>query len=727
MLRVRVAASFLVIILMAVLTSQVALGSTVGPPKMVVLLIDRDAVGRTSGGVNLVQSLVGLSSSLQGDYFFMYASADDPSTVLGPVHPEDQDFGKFKRQIGGELNSPPVSSHWDLAESLASVYNRLVDEGAAPGSMIYLVSGGPSPVDLSELASVPRPIVSLLAEHEWPIVGLSLPGTPQEAIRELSQISLYTGGDAFELSVPTGLAKLADNALTSEAWGSLEVIAPAASYSDDASSSDVLIAPGTSEATFLLFRQATYGSLTLIGPSDLEASDEDFASAKVIESPHVVIWRLADPKPGVWKVGVKRLSDGASIWQSTLNKYSVVLEKMEPVPLGQPTTVIASIRDNGLKAIPEGDVRIRATVESPGGGAATYLLNDRGRNGDSVAGDGFFSATIQATAKQGDHLIKLEADWPEYGHRIASEATLSSRVFPSIELTTLEIDYLKPGERTAVAELSVRVGGQAYAVPVENLASSLTANVGQRGTVEVEPRDVTSSNEAWLYDVFFTPAEVGRHTLIFHLETEYAGRQYRFSSNSFVLQSSPTLQSFLTPSSSTGPVAAESGAASSPSGPVIVDEDLSVSGSPDLVEESSRWWLIWAAVPAALAALMIAGAVAWWMSVPRPYGFLYNDQGELIVDFSAVKRSPLARLLSGDRIPGKDLAVQGLEGVSFRFQPGRVDIISFRDTPTVRVNSQPLIGEAVVGERAWIGTRGRLYSFLASPLHGAPEPAPATD
>ena len=152
-----------------------------------------------------------------------------------------------------------------------------------------------------------------------------------------------------------------------------------------------------------------------------------------------------------------------------------------------------------------------------------------------------------------------------------------------------------------------------------------------------------------------------------------------------------------------------------------------MSSSPDLVEESSRWWLIWAAVPAALAALMIAGAVVWWMSVPRPYGFLYNDQGELIVDFSAVKRSPLARLLSGDRIPGKDLAVQGLEGVSFRFQPGRVDIISFRDTPTVRVNSQPLIGEAVVGERAWIGTRGRLYSFLASPLHGAPEPAPAKD
>ena len=84
MLRVKVAASFLVIILMAVLTSQVALGSTVGPPKMVVLLIDRDAVGGTSGGVNLVQSLIGLSSSLQGDYFFMYASADDPTPCSVP-------------------------------------------------------------------------------------------------------------------------------------------------------------------------------------------------------------------------------------------------------------------------------------------------------------------------------------------------------------------------------------------------------------------------------------------------------------------------------------------------------------------------------------------------------------------------------------------------------------------------------------------------------------------
>ena len=720
MLRVKVFASVLVIILMAVLTSQVALGSTVGPPKMVMLLIDRDAVGRTSGGVNLVNSLTGLSSSLQGDHFFMYASADDPGTILGPVHPGDEDFGKFKRQIGNELNSPPVSGHWDLADSLAAVYNRLVDEGAAQGSMVYLITGGQSHADLSELASAPRPIVSLMADNEWSIVGLSLPGTSPEAIRELRQLALYTGGDAFELSVPAGLAKLADKALTSESWGALEAITPTASYPDDAVSSAILIAPGTSEATFLLFRQATYGSLTLTGPSDLEASEEDFASATVVESPHVVIWRLVDPRPGIWKVGVKRIRDGASIWQSTLNQYRIVLEKMDPVPLGQPATVIASIRDDGVMVIPDGYVRVRAAVESPGGVSATYQLNDQGRDGDSVAGDGFFSATIQATAKEGDHLIKLEAQWPEYGYRIDSEATLSSQIFPSIELTTLETDSLKPGERTAVAELSVRVGGQAYAVPVDDLASSLTANVGQKGTVEVEPRDVTSSNEAWLYDVFFTPAEVGRQTLIFHLETEYAGRQYKFNSNSFVLESS------LTPSSSTEAVSEETQAASPPSKPAA-DEELSVTGSPDIVEESSTGWLIWAAVPAALVALIIAGAVAWRMSVPRPYGFLYNDQGELIVDFSTVRRSLLAKLLSGDRIPGKDLAVQGLEGVSFRFQPDRVDIVSFRDKPTVRVNSQTLIGEAVVEERAWIGTRGRLYSFLTSPLHGASEAAPAKD
>ena len=720
MLRLKAAASVLVIILMAVLTSQVALGSTVGPPKMVVLLIDRDAVGRTSGGVNLVQSLVGLSSSLQGDHFFMYASADDPGTILGPAHPEDQDFGKFKRQIGNELNSPPVSGHWDIADSLAGVYNRLVDEGAAPGSMVYLVTGNQSHADLSELASAPRPIVSLMADNEWPIVGLSLPGTPQVAIDELRQISLYTGGDAFDLSVPDGLAKLADSVLASEAWGALKDISPAAAYSDDAISSDVLIAPGTREATFLMFRQATYGSLALTGPSDIEASEEDLASATLIESPHVVILRLTDPKPGIWKAGVKRLREGASIWQSTLNQYNIVLEKMEPVPLGQPATVIASIRDSGLKVIPDGDVRVRATVESPGGGAGTYRLNDQGRDGDLAAGDGFFSATVQATAKEGEHLIKLEAEWPDYGYRIVSEATLSSQIFPSIELTALEIDSLKPGERTAVADLSVRVGGQAYAVPVDDLVSSLTANVGQKGTVEVEPRDVTSSNEAWLYDVFFTPAEVGRHTLIFHLETEFAGRQYRFSSNSFVLQSS------LTPSSSAGPVVEQSEAAPLPSRSVA-DEQVPVTGSPDRVEESSSWWLLWAAVPAALAALMIAGAVAWRMSVPRPYGFLYNDEGELIVDFSTVKRSLMARLLSGDRVPGKDLAIQGLEGVSFRFQHGRVDIISFRDKPTVRVNSQPLTGEATVEERAWIGTRGRLYSFLTSPLHGTSEPATAED
>ena len=59
--------------------------------------------------------------------------------------------------------------------------------------------------------------------------------------------------------------------------------------------------------------------------------------------------------------------------------------------------------------------------------------------------------------------------------------------------------------------------------------------------------------------------------------------------------------------------------------------------------------------------------------------------------------------------------VPGLEGVVFHFAKDRVDIRSYADEPTVRVNNQPLVDQAPVPDRTWIGTGGKLYTFLLSP------------
>ena len=706
MLKVKLTVLVLAIMVAAGLTSQAAVGAAAGPPEMVVLLVDRDTVGRTSGGADLVRSLVGLTSVLRGDHFFMYVNADDPAEMLGPVLPDDQGFRAFKTQLEGEMESPPVSGQWRFIDALAAVYNRLSDESAAPGSTIYLITGGQSQPNLTELANARGPIVSLLADNGWPIVGLSVPGSSLEVVADLHELSIQTGGSSFELSVPAGLASLSDDELTADARGSLDMINLGTLDQGTVFTSFVTIAPGTSEATLLFFKQAVYGSLRLSNPSGFEASAGDRASSSVLETPHVVIWKLVDPAPGRWKVDIRGLGGIVSAWQSTVNKYSLVLEQTGPVPVGRPATLIASIRDKGQKVTLEG-VRVSATPEVARKGArsttssttaalketppqATVSLRQRSRRSRWPAS---IQLSSSSTGRSSTTRLPLRRPW-------------SPQAFPAIELTTMKTDDLRPGERTTVATIAVHVSGQPYAVAVDELVSSLTANVSQEGTLEVTPQQLVSSNSAWLYDVFFTPSESGRHTLIFHLTTEYAGRQYTFTTDSFVVSSSVP-----------PPPLPEPVVKTAPSIPVTVPPALPRTR---VVEPSSFPWA-WAAVPTVLVVLIAIG-VLWWMNLSRPYGFLYNDQDELVVDFSAIRRNPLMQMLFKDRIPGKELAVQGLEGISFRFWANKVGIRSRHDTPTVRVNSQPLIGEAVVEERAWIGTRGRLYSFLASPLSATPEP-----
>ena len=710
MSKVKLLVSIVAIMLTVGVTSQVALVSAAGPPEMVVLVVDRELVAGTPGAPDLVKSLVGLLSSLRGDHFFLYVSADEPGQIVGPVLPGDPQFRTFQSRMEEELTSPPVSAEWDFVDALAAVYNRLSDEGAAPGSTVYLVTGGNSQPELLGQASVPGPIVGFLAESGWPIFGLSLPETSEQVSSDLHDLSVFTGGKSFRLSVPEGLASLSDDILTTDVRGSLDMINLGTLDEGTIFTSFVTIAPGTSEATLLFFKQAVYGSLRLSNPSGFEASSGDRASSSVLETPHVVIWKLEDPVPGRWKVDVRGLGGVVSAWQTTVNKYSLVLEQMGPVPLGRPATLIASVRDADKKVVLSG-VRVSATLTSPDGADVVYELNDSGVAGDSAAGDGFFSSTIPPMASSGEYSTQLELYWPEFDHRITSDSAVIAQAFPTIGLTTLNLDDLRPGERAAIATMAVHVEGQPYAVSVDEVVSSVSSNSGSAGSLEVKPQQLVSSDRAWLFDVFFTPTEEGRHTLIFHLTTEYAGRQYTFSTDSFVVTSS------VPPVAPLEPVAV-----AAPSIPVTVPPVRSTTSASD--SSGFPWALM--AIPIAALVLLAIGAL-WWMSLSRPYGFLYNDRDELEVDFSAIRRNALMRLLFKDRVPGRELAVQGLEGVSFKFWADKIGIRSRQPTPTVRVNSQPLLGEAIVEERAWIGTRGRLYSFLTSPLQATPEPSAADD
>ena len=710
MLRLKLLALLVAIIVSLGAASQVVFAGLQGPPRMVVILVDREAVAESSGSADLARSFIGLVSTLREGQFFVYVSVDEPSEVLGPVLAGDQRFRTFQKQLEERLISPKPKRQGDMVDALATAYNLLGREHAAIGSTVYLMTGGPPDPGLARLASKRVPMIQLFDESGWPIVGLSLPGSSLPIQQDLRRISVDSGGDFVQLSVPNGLKLVSDRVLRDDAKGSLLKIGEGELTQGKVLSSFVDVAPGTSEATLMFFKEHSYSSLRLSNPSGFEASLGDRRSSSVVETPHVVIWKLIDPTPGRWKVDVRGEDGMVSAWHFAVNKYSLVLEDYGPVPLEKPATLVASVRDQGEKVVLDG-VRMTAKVTSPDGVTLVYELNDDGVPGDAVAGDGYFSTTISPVVVEGEYRTELELSWVDFEHRISSEASFATQGFPAIELTRLQIDELRPGLRTAVARIVVQVQGQPYAIKADELTSSVSSNADEDGLLEIKPRELMSSGRAWLYDVFLTPAEEGLHTLIFHLSTEYAGRRHTFTTGSFVVSSTLPSPPPVEPVVELAPVA-----------------PVTVPGLPPRIPAPKSSGFPWAllAIPAVI--VVVAAIVAlYWRTLTWPYGFLYNDRNELLVDFRNLKRRRIIKMLFKDSVPGTELGVEGLQGVSFKFRGESIDIRSRRPKPTVRVNSEPLIGEAAIGDMTWIGTHGKLYSFLTSPPAPLMDPGMADD
>ena len=132
----------------------------------------------------------------------------------------------------------------------------------------------------------------------------------------------------------------------------------------------------------------------------------------------------------------------------------------------------------------------------------------------------------------------------------------------------------------------------------------------------------------------------------------------------------------------------------------------------------------------AVVSVSILGAAAYWLTRSTPFGYLYGDRGQLVVDFSTLERRPVTNLVQRNVVNGTELGISGLEGAKFTFvSPNQVIMSSGPSShATIRVNNQPLIGQMSIHDNTWVGAAGRLYSFSMAPPEGSTEtePAPAT-
>ena len=698
----------LAVAIVALAATQWALGSEAradssNRPQMFVVVADGDAVRRAGDGTGLVRSFIGLVTALQEDQIFAVISVEDASRVVGPYHASNPDMERVQDDIESLLRSGGVGPGGSFAEAITEAHAVLARERAAAGSAIYVITGGSQGPDFPRQVDRILPFLPRLGNEGWPLHGAVLPGASAEAVEFLDRLATGSGGQVFDLSDAEGFRPLADAILSQGAKGSLAEVGRRELSPNEVLTSVISVAPGTRETSVLFFNESPYGSLRLSNPSGFEASAGDRTASYVVETPHVVIWKLIDPTPGNWKIDARGMEGLISVWGYSSNKYSLVLGGLGLMPLDKPNTLLAYVEEGGEVAVLE-DVRLTLSVTTPDGATIVQQMNDVGIEGDAKAGDGYFSTTLPPLPTKGDYEAELELSWAGYNHKISSRAVFEAGPFPSIEVDPAQVDGLKVGERIKVATVFVHIQGSPYPVAADKLTAILASSDGGEGTLELEPKVLYGDGPAWEYEAYLTPDSETLYTQVLRLSLEYAGVEYTDTSDALVLSS-------LAPSAPVEPAAAAATVAETLARPV---SSLPAPPSQPVEEPSpTPWGVLMVGVLLAVGATVVL--LLYVLTRPGPHGYLYNDKDEPLVDFAELKRHRLLAILFRGSVRGCELRVPGLEGVVFHFSRKGISIRSGQDQPTVRVNNEPLIGKANIEDRTWIGARGKLYTFMLAP------------
>lgn len=698
------AAVALLLIIAITVGKSIAVGGAEANPridKVTVLVFDLQSIASDSEAIGMVESAMGLMFQLKEGQPFIFVFDDEFTDVAGPMATDAEPFPQLLREVERRLSesTDDASNALDLTTTLVGAYDYLNGLSVSDDSSIYIFSGSSAETDgENEIARV-SPIVGLLAEKGWKFYDATTPQTSPGVRAALSEISSRTDGESFELSVPDGLWNMTSRILLEEDKGALLRVGETMLTPDAIFETPIEVPPGTGSVNLAMLREKDDTTLRLKDPSGLDATPRNGSAYT-----NAVVWELIDPAPGEWTLEA-RGSEGSF----SVNRYSDYLYRMElaapreTVEVGKQITMqVAVVEGDSLVSV---NAVVRARITDPSGATVLYDLNDDGVGADSVADDGYFSATIPGVNLSGLYNVELEMVWLGVSQRVTSLTSFEAELFPTLAITE-EVDretFLKPNERARIATLNVGVGGQPFAVSRNDLSSVARTNTGASpGVVEFLPEDQTPDGKASEFGVYYTPQSESLSTVAIGLNVEYAGRDITGGVPPIVLSSVAPPPPLPTPM----PRATPAPAPTTPPPPQLPSPTEQLSPLPLLIVGG-------------VVILVVIGLGAYWLTKPAPFGYLYTEEGRMVVRFADIRRSSTAaNVLNRDRIPGEDLPTQGFDGVEFRFARDGAAFIEPAQAgrANVRINNQPVTDPSEIHDGSLLGSMGRLYIFRHDPI-----------
>lgn len=677
-------------------TAKADASDTVNQRITVIAIDDFHAVSNESVS-NAVYSAHAIVSNFKSNDTLYLSFMSDPKTIFGPYRGPGHDFNQLKSVLENGLTGDKSASQLDLAEVVTNTYNLLATEGAPIGSGVHLLAGSDVSITSEDSAKFLDPLSDIFNTNNWEITGIQLPSASDSMKYLLKNISERSGNNVFDISTIDGLKKFTDHIMTEDNLGALQAAGSDELKFDETLTTRISVAPGTEKITMAFFKDSTEGSLKLKTPSGEEISINDAKFYDNLESPNLTLWNLTNPVPGNWTVDISGISGQFSSWHVASNKYSLNLNIGETVPTDQSTSIIAYVADGETMITPETGAIIEATVTGPSGTSVIYQLNDNGIEGDVTSGDGYFSTTIPALTNSGEYMASLELKWPDSAYSLKQTALFEAQPFPKLEVTFNNLDRLRPSERSNIATIYTNIEGQPYAVDPSSIEVSLLDNQIE-GSFELIPRESTADGRGWMFDVMFTPESDGISSISFSMALLYGGIDHtdRIDAATLIVEK---IQMVTLKTNSEKPVPSTTITPPVPSTEITIPPQTIAIGV--------------IGIPVAIVALVIAGII-YIKAQPTPYGTMKNELGEIIVDFKSLKRSFIAKILFPSKVRGKETKVPELRDITFKFGREGVEIQSLNVSPTVRLNNEPIVGDAKLDDESWIGSQGKLFSFLSS-------------
>jgi len=653
-----------------------------------IFMLDINALNKNSDqSINILTSLLNVASTLSPDDEFYFTSIDKISNgkdYHGP-YKVDSTSKTMSAELADIINAHIYSNDIGLEvnDSMLQAYNFLESINANSGSGIFIIGGSPVPILMSEADSenVKRefidPIAKLYAANSWKIYGFNLPDSPQSMVNLVERYAQMSNGFSSSFISPFVLKDFSDSIMLDKFSGSLQFIQSTQLKPADTLLQKIEVSPGTKNITLLFFKEDIHGSLRLINPYGIESYVGDRTSSTVTESPHSIIWEITDPMPGKWSVEINNINGEISAWGMTKNKYEInLLNSQNQVSQGDSLILVSYVTDNTKSVIIlKESVNIQLSLINPEGTATIYEMNDLGVNGDAIENDGYFSIAIPQITMPGFYKVKLQMKWDGYDKfSLIANNEFESIAFPRLIIDALNATDINTNSSSNIATLYVKINENPYAINPESISSSIYSNngVSDSNMVKIIPRRSNSDGKAWMFDVIFTPKEIGEYSIDFGINLEYASTYYDLPTQSILVNS-------------------------------ISKTTLNIT----------LFAIILIAVVFAGFSIIIAGGYLYRRNKTHPFGYLIDENGNQLVDFSNIKKSLVQSVINRDSINGKELNIKELSEVIFKFKAEVIYMKTHNIQSTVRINSSPIINGSVIDNNTWIGTSGKLFQFIS--------------